>query len=270
MPKKTPSELSKSKATKTAKKVKADILMAEKKAEKVVKKAVNRAKKLPKKVKSYSVKKAKVDFKLLITEARDLLIRPRKLFESIKTNGDFAEPIIKAGIYGFIGALVATLIGFLSGQGAESLTKLISVPMIAIALTFGLSGILLLVSYITSGKMDFESSVKAVSSKIFIYPLAIVLSAISITYPLLVFTTVLVDIFVLYLAYSMVVYCLNADLKKARILFAVLGALMVLFYFTGYSTGWFMTRNFEVAMEYHLQETLGMQIDMDSLKNIVQ
>ncbi|MBN2779487.1 MAG: hypothetical protein JXQ74_00260 [Alphaproteobacteria bacterium] len=268
--KKAGSKLSATKAKKTVKKVKDDLVKAEKRAEKTVKKAVDSAKKLPKTVKGYSAKKAKVDIRTLILEARDLLLRPRQLFESIKVNNDFDEPIIKAAVYGFLGALVSTVLGLLGGQGLASLTKLISVPMVAVLMTFGLAGILLLISYIANGRMDFEASVKAVSSKIFIYPLAIVLAAVSLTYPLLVFTTVLIDVFVLYLAYSMVVYCLNADLKRARVLFAVLAVLMVLFYFTGYSTAWFMTRNFEVAMEHHLQQTLGMQIDMDSLKNLIQ
>ncbi|MHA1540635.1 MAG: hypothetical protein ACTSXL_05480 [Alphaproteobacteria bacterium] len=263
-------KLSSVKAKKTVRKVKQDIVSAEKKAEKRIKKTIKRVRRIPQKAKNYSTKKAKIDFKTFITDARDLLLRPKKLFESIKTNNDFDEPIVKAGVYGLLAGIISVLVGVFSGQGLVSLTKLISLPILSVFITFGAAGILLFISYLANGKMDFEASVKAVSSKIFLYPIIVLLSAVSITFPLLVFSTVLVDMFLLYLGYSMIVYCLNADLKRARIIFGILGLLMLGFYLTDYSIFWFMKRNFEVGQEYFFQKSLGMHVDMDTLKNLVQ
>ncbi len=259
-------KLSSIKAKKTVKKVKQDIVSAKK----TIKKTIKNAKKIPQKAKGYSVKKAKIDFKTFITDARDLLLRPKKLFESIKTNTDFDEPIVKAGVYGLLAGIISVLVGIFSGKGIISLTKLISLPILSIFITFGVAGILLFISYLANGKMNFEASVKAVSSKIFLYPIIILLSAVSITFPLLVFSTVLVDMFLLYLGYSMIIYCLNAELKRARIIFGILGLLMLGFYLTDYSHNWFMIRNFEVGQGYIYQKTLGMRVDMDTLKNLVQ
>lgn len=254
----------------TVKKVKKELMSAEKQAEKTLKNVAKKAKKLPNKVKNYSAKKAKLDIKALYKEGIELLLRPRKLFESIRSTDNYEEPIIKAAAYGFVGAVLSTLIGLFKGQGIASLLKLIWIPATAVVMMFAIAGILLLISYIAKGKMDFEIAVKAVASKIFIYPIAIVLAAVSFTYPLLVFTSILVDFFILYLAYSAVVYCLGADLKRARIIFGVIGALMVLFYFTDFSIAWLMVRNPEVALGYHLEKTLGMKIDLNSLKGMMQ
>lgn len=240
-------------------------------AEKTVKNVVKSAQKFPETVKNYSVKKAKVDFKKFSKEALDILIRPRKLFESIVVNNDFDEPIIKAALYGFLGALVSTVVGFISGQGLSAVLNLIYTPIATVLLTFGFAGVLMLIAYAARGRMNFEAAVKAVSTKIFIYPVAVILAMVSVTYPLLVFTTVLVDLFVIYLAYSMVVYCLNADLKRAHFIFgAMIVAMMIFYVFSNYATAWFSLRNLEVAMQYYIQQTLGMQIDPDSLQSLMQ
>lgn len=189
----------------------------------------NTTKKIEKEFKNVT-KKWKLEFKSWFSDAYKVILTPKKYFSSIVEDGNYEDPIIKAAFYGLITAVLMFIINTVKiGFTFMSLINLVVYPIIAVILTFGLAGVLLFFAYVCKGEMDFEAAVKAVASKIFIYPLSILLLTVgSFSFYVTWIITILIMAYILFLMYVAVIYCLNADVKVANIVFITLAVLYAL------------------------------------------
>jgi len=260
--------ISKSTANKTIKKVEAELKVAEKKAVNAAKSFAKNAPKLAEKAQKYTFSKALKDIKKLWVEGIQLIISPKQYFGNIKATGDYSDSIVKALAYGLIGAGISVLFALLGGEGLGSLFRLIFIPLGAVFLTFSLGGILSLMSYICGGKVDFEIAVKAVASKIFLYPIVILINTFAINYYILAGVSFLVDSFVLYLVYSAVMHCFSPKPHTTRVVFGIFGALLVLMYLSDSSMLWLSLKNQTIVAQHYLSSLLGNDVDMEALRNL--
>jgi hypothetical protein len=189
-----------------------------KKIKKVVNKEINRVR-----------RQFKLKFKDWIADVVKVIKNPRGYFSSIEEDGNYEDPIVRAGFYGFIAGAFALLFYVLDYKfNVSGLLYLIAYPAIAIVMTFGFAGVMLLFAYICRGDMDFEFSVKAVSTKMFIYPLAIVLNGIAFSMIYLYIVYVVLALYILFLMYNAVIYSLHGDKSFARGLFSILAVAIAL------------------------------------------
>jgi hypothetical protein len=185
------------------------------------------------------------DFNAFIKESKETLLNPKAYFSTMKTSGGWAEPLIKAVIYGAVAGIIAfiwSIVG-LSGLKAGMFGGAIG----AMALVWSIVGaviglfigavILLIISSICKGSTDFEANGRVVAASMVIMPINALLAftaAISSWLGLII--SLAVSLYALYIMYHGLVESLKAKPETARIVMYILAVLLVLFMLLGMST----------------------------------
>ena len=179
-----------------------------------------------------------LDLGRILSETRETLLNPNDYFSSMPLSGGFAEPVIKAAIYGTIAGLFALLwsVTGLSAMGggmmmgsAVGIMALIWTIIGAIIGLFIGGALMLLVSVICGGNQDYEANVRVTASIMAIYPINAFLSflyGINLTLGSLV--GLLVSLYSIYLIYLAATLALKGRDSSARIVAIVLVVLSLL------------------------------------------
>jgi len=181
-----------------------------------------------------------------------ILTNPKQFFSKIVADGNLEESMLKAFMYGLLGGALVLLLQLLGGATVTFsvvFSKLVIVPVLAVAILFVLGGMLMLVAEITGGERDWEIAVKGLASIFFIYPVILVLNALAFNCTSLWIISIIIDAYVLFLLYNIAVYCMKGN--KVRIIW-VIGAFALFImtvYLTDYRLGWFMIKNTGAALK---------------------
>lgn len=176
----------------------------------------------------------------------DVLTKPKRYFTKIVADGNLEESMLRAFMYGLLGGglvLILRLIGGATITIGSVFTAIIIVPVLAVALLFILSGLLMLVSEITGGERDWEIAVKGLASVFFIYPVILVLNALAFNCTSMWIVSILVDSYILFLFYNISLYCMKGKKHNVMIVIGILALFMIMVYVTNYRIGWFMLKN---------------------------
>ena len=181
----------------------------------------------------------------------DIFFRPKYFFSRIVADGKIEDAILKAFLWGFVGGLIVLIMNFYRGDAFTifSLFKaIVMYPVLAVLLLFSAAGLMMLVSEITGGERDWEIAVKGIASIFFVYPLALLLNTLAFDCTSMWLTSILIDIYLLFLIYNIALYCLHG--KKISVLFVIMvGAiLLAAIYMSNYRTVWFLVKNIPATL----------------------
>ena len=183
-----------------------------------------------------------IDLNKLLKETRETLLNPKEYFASMPLTGGYAEPVIKAAIYGVVAGLFALLWSVLGMSalgggvwgGAVGIMALIWSIIGAIIAVFIGGAIMLVISAICGGNTDFEANVRVAASLMAVYPINAFLAFLyGISLSLGSGVGLLVSFYSLYLLYHAAIQALKGKESSVRIVGIVLVLLALLGFFGG-------------------------------------
>lgn len=184
-----------------------------------------------------------INFNKILKDSRETLLNPKGYFESMPLTGGFAEPVIKAAIYGTVAGLFALLWSVLGLSamgaggmwgGAVGITALIGSVIGAIVAVFIGGAVMLVISAICGGNTDYEANVRVAASLMVVYPINAFLAffyGISLTLGGVV--ALAVSLYSLYLLYHAVIQALKGKESTMKIVAIVLLLLALVGFFGG-------------------------------------
>ncbi len=184
-----------------------------------------------------------IDINRLLKETRETLLNPKEYFASMPLTGGFAEPVIKAAIYGVVAGLFALLWSILGMPviggggilgGTFGIMAMIWSVIGAIIAVFIGGAIMLVISAISGGNTDFEANVRVAASLMAVYPINAFLAFLyGISLSLGGGVGLLVSFYSLYLLYHAAIQALKGKESSVRIVVIVLVLLALLGFFGG-------------------------------------
>ena len=175
-----------------------------------------------------------------------VLTRPRQFFSRIVADGNLEESMLKAFLYGLLGGALVLILQLIGGAAVTFgivFSKLIIIPVLAVAILFVLGGLMMMISEITGGERDWEIAIKGLASVFFIYPLILVLNSLAWNCTSITIISAIIDLYVLFLLYNIGVYCMKGNKSRVLLVTLALGIFMATVYLTGYRLGWLMIKN---------------------------
>jgi hypothetical protein len=170
-----------------------------------------------------------------IKETKDIIIQPKQYFMHMKKTGGFTEPVLKVAIYGFLSSLITYVLmktGFLMSSfvffGTNVMEKisfasLIFTPLGYIIALFIISIFLMLISSISNGSRDYETSLRIMASLFVLSPISSLLKLLSNINPTLVsIGDAVLSIYGLWLMYNALIYTLKAKEATAKVISIIL------------------------------------------------
>lgn len=238
---------SKSKTTSTVKKTKTVKPATSKKTiikPEVVETAKSYFKTAEKKVKKVNIEK-------FLTDALYMLLHPVKYFTSIKSDGNYENAIVKVLMYGLITAGIKIVFNIANITLIGAISAIILMPIYALLITFGLAGVMLFFSYLAKGDMNFETSMKAVASCIFMYPVSFVAYHLAFSYWILFIFSLILDLYIVFLIYTATTSCLKGEPALSKVIFGIFAAFIVVIHFSSTGTLYISSKNPQVAFKHH-------------------
>jgi len=184
----------------------------------------------------------KIDFNKILKDSRETLLNPKEYFASMPLAGGYAEPLIKAVIYGALGGLFSVLwsvLGF-SALGAGILGGAAGIMALIWGIIAGIIGVfiggvvVLVISAICGGNTDFEACVRVSASLMVVYPIsACVAFFYGINFTLGGVAALLVNLYGLYLLYHAIIQALKGKESAMKIVAIVLLVIALLGFFQG-------------------------------------
>ena len=181
-----------------------------------------------------------------------ILTNPKQFFSKIIADGNLEESMLKAFLYGLLGGALVLSIQLMGGATvtfSAVFSKLVILPVLAVAILFVLGGMLMLVSEITGGERDWEIAIKGLASVFFIYPVILVLNSLAWNCASLWFISAVVDGYVLFLLYNIAVYCMKGNKTRVLLVIGAFAVFVLTIYLTDYRLGWFMLKNTGAALK---------------------
>jgi len=183
------------------------------------------------------------DINKLIAESKETLLNPKSYFSSMSLSGGFAEPVIKAAIYGTVAGIFLMIWSFLGWSaaggmsflgGAVGIMALISTIIASIIGVFIGGALMLVVSAICGGQTDFEANLRVAASLMALYPVSALLACLNgISFFLGSLVSLIVSLYGIYLLYTAVIQALKGKESAAKIVLLVLILLTMLGFFVG-------------------------------------
>lgn len=185
------------------------------------------------------------DFKKFIDDTKATILTPAEYFSVMSKTGGFAEPLIKAVIYGFAAALINLLwvtlslgavggaFGGMIGGGVGVMGLVMSVIGSIIALFIG-GAIVLVISAICGGSTDYESNVRVTASLMAISPISALFGFLSgFSLWLGGLASIAVSLYGLWLLYNALIKALGGKEGPAKVISLVLAVIPVLMIVSG-------------------------------------
>jgi hypothetical protein len=182
------------------------------------------------------------DFNAFIKESKDTLVNPKSYFSTMKTSGGMTEPLIKAVIYGAVAGAIAFIwsilkFGAVTGGLFSSGIGIMVFIWYIIASIIGLfigGVIVMVISSICKGSMDFESNVRVTAALMVLMPLnAFLAFTWHFNLYLGMIAGLAVNIYALWLLYNALIETLKAKPETTKIVMYILIAIFVIFSFVG-------------------------------------
>lgn len=176
----------------------------------------------------------------ILKDSRETLLNPKGYFASMPLTGGFAEPLIKAAIYGTLAGLFSLLwsvLGFSAmGVGiwgsAVGILSLIWAVVGAVIGVFIGGVVVLVISAICGGNTDFEASVRVSASLMVVYPISACLAFFyAINFTLGGLVGLIVNLYALYLLYEAIIQALKGKESSMKIVLIVLAVILMLGFF---------------------------------------
>jgi hypothetical protein len=186
-----------------------------------------------------------IDLNKILKDSRETLLNPKGYFASMQLTGGFAEPLIKAAIYGTVAGLFALLWSVLgwsaAGAGlwgsAVGIMALVWSIIGAIIAVFIGGAVMLVISAICGGNTDYEANVRVAASLMVVYPINAFLAFFyGISFTLGGVVALAVNLYSLYLLYHAAIQALKGKESSVRIVAIVLLILVVLGFLGGRRT----------------------------------
>ncbi len=183
-----------------------------------------------------------INFNKILKDSRETLLNPKVYFESMPLAGGFAEPVIKAAIYGTVAGLFALLWSVLGwsamGAGiwgsAMGIMALIGSIIGAIIAVFIGGAIMLVISAICGGNTDYEANVRVAASLMVVYPINAFLAFFyGISFTLGGVVALAVSLYSIFLLYHAAIQALKGKESTMKIVALVLLLLALLGFFGG-------------------------------------
>lgn len=185
------------------------------------------------------------DFKKFIDDTKATILTPAEYFSVMPKTGGFAEPLIKAVIYGFVAALINLLwmtlslgavggaFGGMIGGGVGVMGLVMSVIGSIIALFIG-GAIVLVISAICGGSTDYESNVRVTASLMAISPISALFGFLSgFSLWLGGLASIAVSLYGLWLLYNALIKALGGKEGPAKVISIILAVIPVLMIVSG-------------------------------------
>jgi hypothetical protein len=178
-----------------------------------------------------------INLNKILRESRETLLNPKEYFPSISLEGGYAEPVIKAAVYGTVAGIFALLWsvtglydfgGGVTGGAQGILVLIFSIIGAIIGLFIG-GALMLLVSAICGGSTDYEANVRVAAALMVIYPINSFLSVFNgINVTLGSLAGFLVSIYSIYLLYIAAIQALKGKEPSVKIVAIVLVILSLI------------------------------------------
>lgn len=181
----------------------------------------------------------------------DIFFRPKYFFSRIVADGKIEDAILKAFLWGLAGGIVVFVMNIVRGNPftiGALFKSLIMYPVLAEFILFMTAGLMMMVSEITGGDRDWEIAVKGVASMFFVYPLALILNVLAFDCNSLLITSVIIDLYMLFLLYNIAVYCMHGKRVSVLFVLAVAGVLLACVYMSDYRQIWFIVKNINITL----------------------
>lgn len=198
-----------------------------------------------KKVRSIRVEK-------FITDMVGIILNPVKYFAGIRADGKYEDTIVKVLIYGLIAAGIKILFSLGSISFLDAAASMLLMSVYGVVITFGLGGVMMFFSYLTKGEMQFETAVKAVASCIFMYPLAYAAYHLAMAYWMLLFFSLMIDLYIVFLIYTATTHCLKGEPGISRIIFGIFAAFVVVLHFSSAGVFYVANKNPSIGFEHNM------------------
>lgn len=203
------------------------------------------------------------DFKQFLDDSQRVLIKPVAYFETLRTSGGIIEPLIKAFLYGLAAGILYFIWGMLNFStegalfgGAVGFMVLIWWVIGSVIGLFLFSGIIMAISSICKGNVDFEVSVRVAASIMVLMPVIALISILggwNIFFFKLI--SIVINLFGLWLLFLGLVHSLKTEYQTTRNATLLLAVFVVLFVImsSGYLGG--STRRYMRNLEINDKET---------------
>ncbi|MDR1691399.1 MAG: hypothetical protein LBR35_00990 [Rickettsiales bacterium] len=221
----------------------------------VKKETIAHGKSVASQTKDFANKASKYEWKNFKSDAVNALrnfwesiVSPKKQFDEIKQNGNYDNEVVKTGIYGVFGAIIAIAATLLFGHfEVSTLLKLIYIPVGAIIFLFTFAGLVNMFSFFCKGDVNFEVALKTMADKMYILPIVILINILSFKYWILIITSLAVDLYILYMIYAFVMYGAKGNKKLTQSVFAIFALLTLLVYLSSHIDLWLALKNPQVV-----------------------
>ena len=181
----------------------------------------------------------------------DIFFRPKYFFSRIVADGKMEDAILKAFLWGLVGGIVVFIMNLIRGNSFTIFAlfkSIVMYPVLAEFILFMTAGLMMMVSEITGGDRDWEIAVKGVASMFFVYPLALILNVLAFDCNSLLITSVIIDLYMLFLLYNIAVYCMHGKRVSVLFVLAVAAMLLACVYMSDYRQIWFIVKNINITL----------------------
>jgi hypothetical protein len=182
------------------------------------------------------------DFNLFLQESKETLLNPKSYFSTMKTSGGFAEPLIKAVVYGTVSGVIFLLwgmlhIGIAAGGilgGAVGIMAFIWAIFAAVIGLFIGAIVTLIISSICKGNSDFEANLRVTASLMVLMPISAFLKfSLWINLYLGTLVSIAVYAYMMWLLFHGVVQALKGEEKTAKNVCYIIFGIIALFSIIG-------------------------------------
>ncbi|MCL2439530.1 MAG: hypothetical protein FWD15_03380 [Alphaproteobacteria bacterium] len=198
----------------------------------------------------------KMNVKKFASDAWNALMNPYKFFNNISSNGNYSDAIVQALMYGMIAFGLHIVFNIASITVLDAAAAIIAFAAGSVLLLFSFAGILMLFSYAAKGSRDFEIALRATAAAMFMYPLAYAAYNLAFTYWLLVFFSLLIDMYVVFLIYVATEYAMKGDVRLSRVAAAVCAALVFFFHVNSMSNSYMFYKNQQLSLKHAIGKNL--------------
>ncbi|MEN8201663.1 MAG: Yip1 family protein [Bacteroidota bacterium] len=184
-----------------------------------------------------------IDINKILNETRETLLNPKDYFSSMPLAGGFAEPVIKAAMYGVVAgifALIWSLLGWSAvGEGgmlggAVGIMALIWSIIGAIIAVFIGGAVMLVISAICGGNTDYEANVRVAASLMAVYPINAFLAFFyGISFTLGGLVSLAVSLYSIYMLYHAAIEALKGKESTVKIVAIVLVVFSLIGFYGG-------------------------------------
>jgi len=202
-----------------------------------------------------------IDINKIIKETRETLQNPKEYFSSMPLSGGFAEPVIKAAMYGVAAGIFSLIWSLLNlapmgaggmWEGTFGIMSLIWSIIGAIVAVFIGGAIVLIISAICGGNTNYEANVRVAASLMVLFPInAFLYFLYGINTTLGELSGLAISLWSVYLVYLAAIMALKGRESTAKIVAVVLLVLSLL----GFWGGSQANKNFEdISDSYQFEQ----------------